>query len=188
VSGVEGLMLATAMFVLLCATPANGSSGGTSFNPIEMAIVAKTDQDNRWCAEPAFEATIKNSATAPVWLELGEPASELVVTSYSACQSAAGGGGCEAGATATADDWGSVEDLRRPGATLVKPGESVMRVIKLEDVRLRAGRATVDVTVRIHGSQNLASPKVRTYRPEAKETLVLRRIGPCLEVRRLTSH
>jgi hypothetical protein len=174
------------LLVLLCANSANRSKVETPFNPIEMSIVAKTDKDGRWCAEPIFEATIKNSAASPVWLDLGEAASYLVVTSYSACQSTTGAGSCEGSASGKTHDWGSVEHLRSAAATLLKPGESATRFIRLEDVHLKAGRTTVDVTVRIHGTQDLADSKVHTYKPKATGTLVVRRVGHCLEVRRLT--
>ena len=47
--------------------------------PIEMILAAKTDKDGRWCAEPVFDATIRNVSLAPAWLETGrrdEPTGE----------------------------------------------------------------------------------------------------------------
>ena len=177
-------MVRAALLVLLCANFANGSKVRKPLNPIEMAIVAKTDKDDLWCAEPTFEATIKNSAASPLWLDLGEAASDLVVTSYEACQSTTGAESCEGSASDMTDDGGSIEHLRGAAAILLKPGESTTRFIKLEGAHLKVGRTTVDVTVRIHGTQDLADPKVRTYQPKATGTLVLRRSGHCLEMRR----
>ncbi len=47
----------------------------------------------------------------------------------------------------------------------------------------RFGAKPVEVTVRIHGTQDLADPNVRTYEPTATLALVLRRSGRCIKVR-----
>ena len=69
---------------------------------------------------------------------------------------------------------------------MLKAGQSVVRTIRLERVRLRPGRADVEVGVRIHGTQDLSDEKVRTYEPMAEQEFVLRRNGRCLEVRQQT--
>jgi hypothetical protein len=174
-------MFSTALLVLLVA-----NSGERPSNPIEMSVVATTDADGRWCAESAFEATIKNSSTATVWLDLGGRDSTLVVTSYSVAYWTKRGGSSQGSATGRSDDWGSIEYLRSPNATMLRAGQSVVRPIRLEDVGLRSGRATVSLGVRIHGTQDLSNAKVRTYEPRTEQQFVLRRSGRCFEVRRLT--
>jgi hypothetical protein len=171
---------------LLGANSGDVPEVGRTFNPIEMTVVATTDADGRWCAEAAFEATIRNSSVAAVWLDLGKRDSALVVTSYSVAYSTKRGGSSQASVTGRSDDWGSIEYLRSGNATMLKAGQSVVRPIRLEDVRLRPGRATVNVGVRIHGTQDLGDMKVRTYEPTTEQQFVLRRSGRCFEVRRLT--
>jgi hypothetical protein len=92
-------MFSTAVLVLLVA-----NAGDLAFNPIEMSVVATTDADGRWCAEPAFEATIKNSSTATVWLDLGGRDRALVVTSYSVAYRTKRGGSSQGSATGRSDD------------------------------------------------------------------------------------
>jgi len=174
-------MFWTALLVLLGA-----NSGDLPFNPIEMSVAATTDADGRWCGEPAFEATIKNSSMAAVWLDLGGRDSALVVTSYSVTYWTKRGGSSQGSAIGRSDDWGSIEYLRSPNATMLKAGQTVVRPVRLEDVGLRPGRATVSVGVRIHGTQDLSNAKVRTYEPRTEQQFILRRSGRCFEVRRLT--
>src|SRR6185312_2243649 len=122
-----------------------------------------------------------------VWIDVGERNSELVLRSYSVEYWAAGLGSWQGSAFGRSDDWIPIEDLRSSKATFLKSGESVARLIRLEDVDLRSGRATIDLVARIFGTQNLADPNVRTYEPKATLALVLRRTSRCIEVRRLTS-
>src|SRR5690349_9614720 len=133
-------MFGAALLALLAAT-----SGDLPFNPIEMSVVAGTDADGRWCAEPAFEATIKNSSRATVWLDLGSRDTALVVTSYWVTYWTKGLGSSQGSAIGTSDDWGSIEYLRSPSATMLKAGQSVVRPVRLEDVGLQPGRATISV-------------------------------------------
>jgi hypothetical protein len=175
-----------ALLVLLCVTPASGQKGATAFSPIEMTIAAKTGNSGQWCAEPIFEATVKNSTEGPIWLDMGRPTTELVVTGYSVYYSTRGTGEYQGRAIGRTDDWGSIEVLRGPDATLLRPGATVARLVKLKDVRLKSGRATLDLSVRIHGTEDLRDSKVRTYRLKATEVLGLRPAGRCLAVRRLT--
>lgn len=95
-------------------------------------------------------------------------------------------GSSQGSASGSSDDWGSIDDLRSPNATMLKAGQSVVRPIRLEDIRLRPGRATIEVGVRIHGTQDLGDTNVRTYKPMAEQQFLLRRSGRCFEVRRLT--
>jgi hypothetical protein len=152
-----------------------------------MILAAKTDKDGRWCAEPVFDATIRNVSLAPVWLEMGRTDDELVLTSSFVDHWTKRRGSSQGSVIGRSDDWGSIDDLRAPDATMLKAGGSVVRSIRLEDVRLTAGRVTVNVRVRIHGTQDLGDGSVRTYEPAAEQELVLRRKGRCFEVQRLTS-
>lgn len=172
------------MVALLCAE--GDRKAAKALGPVEMTISAKADKSGRWCAGPTFEATLNNSSAGPVWLDLSWPAGALVVTSYSVCYSNGQGGGCEGVHTGWTHDWGDIEKLRGPDATLLDPGESITRPVKLKDAHLKTGRATLDVSVRIHGTEDLRDAKVRTYTLEATEELRLRRVGRCFEVRRLT--
>lgn len=132
-----------------------------------------------------MDATIRNVSPSPVWLDLGSGDDELV-TSYFVDHWTKRRGSSQGSAIGRSDDWGSIDDLRAPDATMLKAGDSVVRSIRLEDVRLSAGRVTVNVQVRIHGTQDLEDANVRTYEPTAEQEFVLRRSGRCLEVRRLT--
>jgi hypothetical protein len=176
-----------ALLVFVAATSGDVPEVGRTFTPVEMALVAKPDGDGRWCAHPTFEARVTNSSAAPVWLDLGGRNTALVVTSYSVAYWTKRRGSSQGSATAISDDWGSIEYLRSPSATMLKAGQSVVRPVRLEDVRLRPGRATIEVGVRIHGTQDLSDMNVRTYEPVAEQLLLLRRSGRCFEVRRLTS-
>ena len=180
-------MLWTALILILAGNAGDAPKPSEEANPIVITFGVKADKDGRWCAYPTFEATLKNASAKPVWLDLGERSSGLVVTSYSIAYSTKGIETWEGSVTGTTDDWGSIEYLRSPKATSLGPGDSVTRPVKLEDVRLKPGRANVELAVRIHGTQELANPNVRTYEATATNTLVLRRIGRCFEVRRLTS-
>jgi len=179
-------MFWAALLVLLAVSSAGVPEVGTRSTPIEMSVVARTDADGRWCADPEFEATIKNSSVATVWLDLGTRDSVLVVTSYSVDYWTRRGGSSQASVAGRTDDWGSIEYLRSPSATMLKAGQSVVRPVRLEDVRLRPGRAKINVGVRIHGTQDLSDVKARTYKPMTEQQFLLRRSGRCFEVRRLT--
>jgi hypothetical protein len=180
------LMFWAALLASVAANAADVPEVGKASSPVEVTVVAKTDEDGRWCAEPAFEATVTNSSVAPVWLDLGTRDSAVVVTSYSVAYWTRRRGSSQGSVSGWSDDWGSIEYLRSPHATMLKAGQSVVRPIRLEDVRLRSGRATVNVGVRIHGTQDLSDMKVRTYEPMAEQGFVLRRSGRCFEVRPLT--
>lgn len=178
------MMFWAALLVFVAANSGDVPEVGKTSTPIEVTVVAKTDGDGRWCGDPTFEATVTNSSAAPVWLDLGRTNSALVVNSYTVAYRTKRGGSSHGSVSGSSDDWGSIEYLRSPNATMLKAGESVVRPIRLKNVRLSPGRATMEVGVRIHGTQDLGNANVRTYEPMAEQQLLLHRSGRCFDVRR----
>lgn len=172
---------------LLPSTADRGASATAVPTVIEMAISPKVDRSGRWCFGPVFEARVSNPGSRPVWLDLGTPADEVDVSSHWLNYDVVNGKGLDQlSSNVHSDDWGSIEVLRGSEATLLRPGESVTRIAKLNDVRLRSGRVGVELSIRIHGTQDLKDSKVHTYEPRGTVKLDLRRRGRCFDVRRLT--
>jgi len=179
-------MVWTALLVLLGSRAESVPAPSKVPAVVQMTISAKFDKNGRWCSEPRFEATIKNSGANSIWLDLGKPGDELEASSYSVSYRLGSKESSEGAATGSTHDWGSIEYLRSPEATLLKSGESVARMVKLDGVTLSAGKARIDLSIRIHGTDDLDDPKVRTYELQAHAELLLRRRGICIEARWLT--
>ncbi len=174
-------------FLALLGSQADGDPAVPKAPPVvQMTISAKLDRNGRWCSASLFEATIKNAGDKAVWLDLGKASDEIEPRSYSVEYMRNSGGSYEGRVIGSTHDWGSIEYLRSPEATLLKSGESVCRMVKLDGVRLRAGQITVHFSLRIHGTDNLDDPKVHAYEPEDTVRFRTRRRGACIEVRRLT--
>src|SRR4051794_13704186 len=110
------LVFWAALLVFLSTNSEDVPERRTTSRPIAMTVVAKTDEDGRWCDDPAFEATITNSSGTPVWLDLGGRNSALVVTSHSVAYWTKRRGSSQGSVTGRSDDWGSIEYLRSPHA------------------------------------------------------------------------
>lgn len=140
--------------VFLASNSADLPQVSPASRPIEMTIKAKTENDARWCGEPTFDATVKTSSPVPVWLDIGGTDTELVVTGYSIEYRTRRTASWQGARIGMSDDWDSIEYPRSPNATMLKGGDSATRRIRLKRAHLRAGRAAVEVRVRIHGTQD----------------------------------
>jgi hypothetical protein len=169
------------LLILLPSKAGTAPSTTDGREPVGVTISAKTDKDGRWCSAPVFQAELKNHGSKSLWLDLGELNGEVFVSGYSVCYGIHGDRGCEGGANGRIVDF-----LRGPDGMVLKAGESVTRVVKLDHVRLKAGRIKIVFTVLIRGTDDLDDSKLHTYTPEVTADLRLRRHGSCFEVRRLT--
>jgi hypothetical protein len=147
---------------------------------LRFTITPAPDQSGRWCRTPVFRAVLM--ANRPLWLAM-DGSEDLRVSRYSWSYSGLSDGAIR-GRT---HDWTTMEVLRSSAALSMKAGESLVRRIELDGVRLRGGTVHVTIATRIHGTDDLSANAPQTYDLEATVELTLRPRDRCFEVvRRLT--
>jgi hypothetical protein len=157
---------------------------GQTSDLLRVALEPKADSQRRWCSGAVFEATIAYTGRKSIWLELGKPEEHLRPSGFSIAWSKGNGGSGQGVASGLSEERSAIAVLRGPDATILRPGQTVTRIVVLERAALRTGQVILQFTFRIRGTENLEDDNVVAYRPTASIELLVHRRGRCLEVRR----